>query len=142
MKVPEAEFKAWVEQHVPFNRVLGLRLESVGEGCAVARLPFKEDLIGDIFRPALHGGAIAALIDAIGGAAAFTTVELGDRLATIDMRVDFLRPGPKKDLVATADVRRAGNRVVVVHVEVVPEGETAAVAEGRCVFNVMRKAKE
>src|SRR5688500_3288526 len=127
-----AEF---LEQHIPFNVLLGLRVEHLSAGRAVLRMPFQDHLVGDASRPAIHGGAIGALIDATAGAAAFTKATHVERISTVDLRIDYLRPAPKTDLVATADVRRMGQRIAVVNVLVVPEGaDPEPVAEGRGVF--------
>ena len=57
---------------IPFNRLLGMQVEELADGFARMSLPFKEDLIGDMRRPALHGGVTAALMDTCGGASVFT----------------------------------------------------------------------
>ncbi len=139
--VPLDLLQTFVEERVPFNRFLGLRVKSIEKGKVVVRLPFQDGLVGDVLRPALHGGAIAATIDATAGSAAFTNVTTNDRLSTIDLRIDYLRPAPKKDLLATATVLRMGSRVAVVDVVVAVDGEEEEgrpVAEGRCVFSVVR----
>lgn len=70
-----AMFKAAIERNIPFNRLLGLQvLESSQKGLAAIRMPANPDLIGDARRPALHGGSLAALIDATAGFAAWTQV--------------------------------------------------------------------
>jgi uncharacterized protein (TIGR00369 family) len=138
-RIPLDLFKSFVEERVPFNNFLRLQVEEMSEGRVVVRLPFREELVGDVFRPALHGGAIAAAIDATAGAAAFTNVTVKDRMSTIDLRIDYLRPAPKEDLLATGIVRRMGNRVAVVNVVVAVAGEhDKPVAEGRAVFSLVR----
>ncbi len=132
------QYRQLVEEVIPFNAFLGLKLESLSQGRAVLRLPFRAELVGDVMRPALHGGSIAALIDATAGAAAFTEITPTDRVSTIDLRIDYLRPAPKQDLLATATVRRIGSRVATVNIEVKPVGDEALVAEGRAVFSVRR----
>ncbi len=139
MQPDGAQFKQFFEQGIPFNRHLGLRLEAFEPGRVVLRLPFADPLVGDVFRPAVHGGAIAALVDAAAGAAVFSRVTIYDRVSTIDLRIDYLEPAPKRDLIATAELRRIGGRIAVVNVLVVPEGaEKEPVAEGRGVFSVRR----
>ena len=50
-------------EQAPFNRLLGLKGESLEPGHAVITLPVREDFVGDPRRPALHGGVVSALID-------------------------------------------------------------------------------
>jgi len=135
--------KAFMEEQIPFNAHLGLRCVSLGEGTARLEIPFREALIGDPFRPALHGGVISMLADTCGGAAVFSLFDdVRDRTSTVDLRVDYLRPGRKETLVAEAEVIRAGNRVAVVDVVVFhPGSEDEPVATAKAVYN-LRRASE
>ena len=130
-----------MEDHVPFNRLLGIRGESVGPGRAVLVLPVHEKLVGDTRRPALHGGVLSTLIDTAGGLAAWSVLGDGESVSTVDMRVDFLEPaGLSGTLRAEAELVRKGNRVC--HVRVSVRQGDALVAEGRGVFNIHRRRTE
>lgn len=128
----------FIEQDIPFNRLLGMRVVSLVDGHAVMEVPYRPDLVGDPYRPALHGGVVSTLIDATGGAAAFTRIEAVDRISTVDMRVDYLRPAAQERLVADAQVQRMGNRVAAVQVVVHQGDPDEPIALGRCVYNVKR----
>jgi uncharacterized protein (TIGR00369 family) len=124
---------------IPFNQVLGLEVVELADGHAVLALPFREALIGDPARPALHGGVLSALADTCGGAAVWTAIGDEDRVSTIDLRVDYLRPGPLERLLAIGDVLRAGNRVGVASIRIVPETRPdEVIAEGKGVYSVRR----
>ena len=138
MKIDFSQLQQAIEEIIPFNIVLGLKVLTLQEGIAKIIMPYNSQLLGDVTRPALHGGAIAAMIDAAGGAALYTLVKPADKISTIDMRVDYLRPAPKDNVIAVAEVRRAGNRVAVVNVIVTPEKSPEPVAEGKCVYSVKR----
>jgi uncharacterized protein (TIGR00369 family) len=127
-----------MEQHVPFNRYLGLRGESIGKGRAVLVLPVRPEFVGDPRRPALHGGVLSTLIDTAGGLAAWSMLGAGETVSTVDLRVDYLEPaGLGHPLRAEAELVRKGNRVCHVKVAVTQGG--ALVAEGRAVFNIHRR---
>ncbi len=130
----------FMQQMVPFNRHLGMRVGGLDEGRARLELPFREEFIGDPFRPALHGGLISTLVDTCGGLAVATTFQnIEDRASTVDLRVDYLRPGRMEDLIAEARVVRAGNRVAVVALSAFhPGAQEAPVASGTGVYNVRR----
>ncbi len=130
----------FMQQMVPFNRHLGMRVGGLDQGLARLELPFREEFIGDPFRPALHGGLISTLVDTCGGLAVATTFQnIEDRASTVDLRVDFLRPGRMEDLIAEARVVRAGNRVAVVALSAFhPGAQEAPVASGTGVYNVRR----
>src|SRR5689334_3169644 len=86
--------KAVAEQYIPFNRFLGVEATHLERGRARMEIPFREELIGDWMRPALHGGVISMLADTAGGIAVWTALENPiSRVSTIDLRVDYLRPG-------------------------------------------------
>jgi uncharacterized protein (TIGR00369 family) len=130
-----------MEEHVPFNRYLGLRGESVGAGTCVLTLPVREEFVGDPRRPALHGGVVSSLIDTAGGLAAWSALGSGESVSTVDLRVDFLEPaGLGADLRAAAELVRKGNRVCHVRIAVT-QGEVL-VAEGRGVYNIHRRPSE
>jgi uncharacterized protein (TIGR00369 family) len=127
-----------MDEHIPFNRVLGLRVRHIARGTAVLEIPFRPELIGDSDRPALHGGVVSALADTCGGAAAWTQVGAQDRVSTIDLRVDYLRPGRAETVVATGHVLRVGNRVAVVNVVVTHDGDAEPIAEAKGVYAIKR----
>lgn len=138
--------REWSERGIPFNRVLGVRVRSIEHGRARVAVPYRDELIGDVLRPALHGGVISSLVDVAGGIAVLTSIEPGDRVSTIDLRVDYLRPGPQKAIVADARVIRSGNRVGVVDVRVhveggEGEGDGEPIALGKGVYSIKRGAK-
>jgi uncharacterized protein (TIGR00369 family) len=127
-----------MEEHSPFNRLLGIRGEHLEPGHAVVLLPVRPELVGDPRRPALHGGVLSALIDTAGGAAAWSALGPGESVSTVDLRTDFLEPaGLGGPLRAEAVLLRKGNRVCHVRVSVTQEG--TLVAEGSAVYNIHRR---
>ena len=138
--VSHPQIREFFSQHIPFNHYLGLELDTLGDGVAQVRLPFKPQFVGDPLRPALHGGVIATLLDTAGGAALWTTLALADRISTVDIRVDYLRPGRLEALIAEARVRRAGNRMGVVSIKTWHPGtEDEIIAEAMAVYNIRRE---
>lgn len=128
------------EEGLPFHKHLGIKVEELREGYARLRIPFKPELIGDARRPALHGGVMSALADVTGGFAVWTCCKLDDRIATIDLSIDYLRPAGAADLLAEATLRLLGNRVANAQVVLwsAPEPDKH-VAVGRAVYNIRRK---
>jgi len=140
MLAPEDVLRV-MEESVPFNRLLGIRAESVGVGRGVVILPVRPEHVGDPRRPALHGGVLSALIDTAGGMAAWSALGPGESVSTVDLRVDFLEPaGLGGPLRAEAELVRKGNRVC--HVRVACTQDGVLVAEGRGVYNIHRRRKE
>ncbi len=141
MRPAHADILRLMEEHAPFNRLLGLRGESLENGRAVIVLPVREDFVGDPRRPALHGGVISSLVDTAGGAAAWSALGPGESVSTVDLRVDYLEPaGLGAPLRAEAVLLRKGNRVCHVRVGVSQGG--VRVAEGSAVYNIHRRRSE
>ena len=139
MKRNFEEIVVFMEEQVPFNKYLGIKVDELREGFARLFIPFRNEFIGDSRRPALHGGIISTLIDTCGGAAAWTHCTKDDRISTVDIRVDYLRPGPDHDIIAESEVQRIGNRVSVVHTRVFAASDKKTViAEGQAVYNIRR----
>jgi uncharacterized protein (TIGR00369 family) len=127
-----------MESFIPFNAFLGVRVTSVSASSVVMEIPFRDVLVGDPLRPALHGGVLSALADTCGGAAVWVAVKNPHaRISTIDLRVDYLRPAGLDTLIAEAHVVRLGNRVGVADVRLFSAGAPdVSVATGKGVYNV------
>jgi len=131
--------KRAMEQYIPFNRFLGLRVEEIRPGFVRLLVPFRDELVGDPLRPALHGGVLSALADTAGGAAVWTNVtDDRGRVSTIDLRIDYLRPGKLEPIIAEANVVRVGNRVGVADVRVFHASDpSVTIATGKGVYNIV-----
>ena len=133
----ESKLRRLFETSIAFNQVLGLKVESVDPAAPSLRFDMKPELIGNPRRQILHGGVISAVLDVVAGFAIHLAVagqNAGDpsegtfpSIGTIDLRVDYLRPGRGKYFIATGRVVRLGNRVAVAHMELVNDaGELIA----------------
>ncbi|MCU7994476.1 thioesterase family protein [Shewanella glacialipiscicola] len=118
------------DKHVPFHNLLGLEIKRYDINGVEVVVNMKPELIGNIHQQILHGGVTATILDVVGGLTAFAGLvasgedwsieELQQRLqtlGTIDMRVDYLRPGRGVTFTGTGSVIRAGNRVSVCRME-------------------------
>lgn len=124
------------EEKVPFNRVLGLKIVSTDPRAPRARFEMREELIGNPTRGVLHGGVISAVLDVVAGFSIHLALleQQGTKeeihfpnIGTIDLRVDYLRPGRGKWFDATGRVVRMGKRIAVTHMEMTnDEGELIA----------------
>jgi uncharacterized protein (TIGR00369 family) len=136
---PLAEHARLLDEVIPFNRFLGIRVARMESGLVLLELPFRPEFIGDVLRPALHGGVISTLADTAGGFAVWTRIALSDRVSTIDLRVDYLAPAAAETLFAEATVVRVGNRVGVVDIRCFqPSAPERVVATGKGVYNIKR----
>jgi uncharacterized protein (TIGR00369 family) len=142
MPRPLDELARMLETYIPFNQFLGIRIASMKDGTACLELPYRPEFIGDPARPAIHGGAIATLIDTAAGFAVWTRIEPDDRLSTVDLRIDYVTHGRPEALLAEATVIRLGNRLATVDVRSYqPSDEKRTVATGKGVFSIRRKGE-
>ena len=102
----------------PYQKLFGLRLEAFDAAAqnVVIRCPFGPHVERAPGTGQYHGGVIAGLIDIAGDFALIAV--LGYGVPTINLRVDYLRPASATDLLARAQVRRAGRTVGVVDIDV------------------------
>ena len=137
LKTMETALRKVFEDAVPFNRVLGLKVESTDPDAPKLRFDMKPELIGNPRKQILHGGVISAVLDVAAGFAIHLAVSKNraeqpheghfPTIGTIDLRVDYLRPGRGNYFIATGRVVRLGNRVAVAHMELVNDsGEQIA----------------
>jgi len=131
------------EEWIPFNRTLGLRALRVGRGEVLFEIPFRDDLIGDPMRRALHGGVLSMLADTAGGFAVWSALDdARTRISTIDLRVDYLLPGKPEALLAHATTARAGKTVGVADVRLYQaSAPEQTIATGKGVYAI-RLAKD
>lgn len=125
-----AFLKVVFEERTPFNKLLGLSVGALGAKDVAVSFHMQPSLIGNPSKKILHGGVIASVIDATGGVAVgrsliersddFSIEELRanlTKMGTIDMRVDYLRPGSGEKFICTAYPLRFGRKVAVVRTE-------------------------
>lgn len=101
---------------IPYARFLGITLGLV-DGELRATMCFAEHLVGNPAVPALHGGAIASLLEitAIAQVLWEQDMEAAVIPRPVTLTFDYLRPGRPADLFASARIVRKGRRVCTVH---------------------------
>jgi len=143
MKGPKELYFNIFNELIPFNTYIGMQLTELSEGFARAVIPFKAELVGDSRIQAIHGGVIAAAMDAVGGIAGIATLtSFEDKIVTVDMRVDYIRSARNTGLLIEARIVRSGNKIITTNMQVFAEEDGILVAEGRGVYHVSRKRNE
>lgn len=127
--VPRADLEAMLRDS-PFQALFDLTLDTVDTAAqrVTIRLRYTPAVERATGTGQYHGGVLASLIDIAGDFALIAV--LGYGVPTINFRVDYLRPASQSDLVARAQVRRAGRTVGVVDIEVLDASGTL-IALGR-----------
>jgi uncharacterized protein (TIGR00369 family) len=136
----KTELAATLTRFVPHNHALGIRFVSTDRGTVTLALPYDPKLVGNPDTGVIHGGAITALLDGACGLAVFQKLREPIPIATLDLRIDYLRPAtPGKEVHARANCFRVTKNIAFVRCEAFHEGsedDTVAVANGT--FIVMR----
>ncbi|MEP7088315.1 MAG: PaaI family thioesterase [Gemmatimonadota bacterium] len=103
-----------------FARTLGIDLGEFGEASATFRLVTDPDRHGNVMGT-LHGGVLSALADTAMGFAFATTLAVGESFATLEIKVNFLRPVWIATLTAAAQVVHRGKTTGLVECRVTDE---------------------
>ena len=118
-----------------------LTIESMNVDSASMQFTMSDSLIGSFRSPNLHGGAIATVLDTVGSLAVFSNLiqkahgasvvervknlqKGGGRLGTVDMRIDYLRPGRGRYFIARSWILRKGYVVAVTRMELHNDEQT------------------
>ena len=122
--------KEITEEKIPFNKLIGMKIETLDLDKIGIRFEMRPELVGNFTRGNLHGGVISSVLDVTGGMVAWTGImkkmegqsfdEISERfnkIGTIDIRVDYLRPGLGEYFIATGSTLRTGNKVSVSRME-------------------------
>jgi uncharacterized protein (TIGR00369 family) len=118
------------EEKIVFNQLLGLKITSLRPERVTGRIDMRHELIGHFAYNRVHGGVISAGLDAMGGLAVMAAIGARHmdeapeqrlhrfaKLGTIDLRVDYLRPGISEYFELRAEVLRLGSRVASTRME-------------------------
>jgi uncharacterized protein (TIGR00369 family) len=114
------------EDNGGFTKLVGTELSSAEEGRAVVSLKAEERHLNP--SDTVHGGVISTLIDASMAEALNTMTEEDEQPFTIQITVNYMKPGKLGTLISTAEVRKGGEQITIVEAEVVQEGEDEVIA--------------
>lgn len=100
----------------PHGDAIGMRVDEHGGGRCRIRVPYAEHLIGDPDSGVMHGGVITAALDNASGWSIRTHPECGgESMATLDLRIDYMRPArPHEDLLVEAECYKVARAVAFV----------------------------
>ena len=122
--------KSIFEEQIAFNRLLGLKIVAIDADSVSASLAMRPELVGNFSHQRIHGGVISAALDTLGGIAVMAAQGARHRdqtvsqrlahfgkLGTIDLRIDYLRPGVGEHFRMHALVLRLGSRIANTRME-------------------------
>ena len=135
----EAIARQFIEA-LPHSKALGMRLEAIAEGSATIAMPYDTRLIGDPATGVIHGGAVSALMDTACGASVMSHPQAGFSTATLDLRIDYMRPAsPGQTIRTRAECHHVTRSVAAVRALATDDDEARPVAMATGAFTVERK---
>lgn len=124
-------------QAIPHSRALGMELTDIGDGTAEITMPYDTRFVGDPETGVIAGGAVSALMDTCCGAAAMSHPSSPSGTATIDLRIDYMRPAtPGQTIVTRAECYHITRNVAFVRAIAVDDDEARPVATANGAFTV------
>ncbi len=122
--------KEIVEEKVPLNKLMGIKLEAFNHEGIRLKLSMKDILIGNYAQGILHGGVISTVLDVAGTVTAWSGILMNpnnrsedeiafaiSRIGTIDLRIDYLRPGRGNHFLASGTILRIGKKIAVTRMQ-------------------------
>jgi len=142
MKSQNPRFKEYVQlkiQRNEFIRTLGFHIHSIEEGRVEGVLNFAKKL--EQQNGYFHGGVISSLCDMACGYAAYSLVEEGAQIFTVELKVSYLRKGIGDKLIARGEVIKAGKNFHFCEAEILAEkqGEQKLIAKASSTMAVVRE---
>ena len=120
---------------IPHARECGLVIDRLDAQGALASLPYRREWLGDTGRGLLHTGIITTLVDTVSGLAALSATGQFEPIATLDLRMDYLRPAlPEKTLYSHAECYRLTRSIAFVRARAWQDDEQQPVAVSQSTF--------
>lgn len=88
----QARFFQRLSEFTPHYKALGIEVLDAGAESVHARVPYREDFLGDRAAGLWHTSVATTLADSVCGLAVFLALGQNEAIATLDLRMDYLRP--------------------------------------------------
>lgn len=120
---------------IPHVRALGITIDAVTDTIVHARMPVRPEFLGDHVRGIVHTGVVTSLIDSMAGLAVLVRIGAREAIATLDLRVDYLRPTVLgADLHCRAECYRLAGQIAFARATVWQHDEAQPVASSLGTF--------
>lgn len=137
MSIDKVKLARQFSEAIPHAKALGMEFTDVGDGFAAMRMPYDERFVGDPQSGVIHGGAVSALMDTCCGTAVISHPTNPGVTATIDLRIDYMRPAtPGQDIRTEATCYRITRSVAFVRAFAYDDDRERPVATATGAFTV------
>jgi uncharacterized protein (TIGR00369 family) len=118
---------------IPFWSTIGMEVEASGPGMGRVRVRFGRGLLNS--NGVVHGGVLSTAADAATAVALVSLMKAGERMATTEMKINFIKPVQASDVVAEAQILHRGGRTAVGEVTV-RDGAGNLVAKALATYSI------
>jgi uncharacterized protein (TIGR00369 family) len=125
-----------MQEESPYWTLLGLEIADIKKGWAKVRLPFARKLVHPL--GIAHGGAIFSAADSAVAMALIGLVERDETFTTVEMKINYLRPFDKGEIMAEARIIHRGGKTALGDVEV-RNGDGTLIAKGLATYMILKK---
>ncbi len=123
----------------PYYQLLQIRIEEIDAGFARFRMPFRRELMQAY--GVAHGGAITSLADTAVAFALMTLIQPGERVTTVELKINFLAPVVEGELIGESRVIQKGKRLALADMEVKDE-KGKLIAKGLATYRILSPGKK
>lgn len=102
-------------------QTIGATLTAVKPGAVEIVLPFRADLTQQ--HGFLHAGIVATILDSACGYAAFSLMPANMAVLAVEFKINLLSPAQGRQVVAQAQVKRAGRTLTICTADAYAHGE-------------------
>lgn len=128
-------------QWTPQGRALGLEVTKLDRARVWGRAPYRPEFVGDPETGVIAGGVITTFLDQICGMAAVLAMKIPGTVATIDLRIDYMRPAtPGRDVLAEAHCYKIGKNVAFVRAVAYEDSAEDPIANATSAYMVNQAA--
>jgi uncharacterized protein (TIGR00369 family) len=137
---PLERVRAMIE-FTPQAKALGIEVTRIEPARVWGRVPYRAELIGDPETGVIAGGVITTFLDTLCGTAAVAAMEHPTTVATIDLRIDYMRPAAlSRDVLAEAHCYKLGRNVAFVRAVAYDDAPDNPIAHVAAAFMVNSSA--
>ncbi len=135
------EFRSKPENQSPHAQFLGLQIVDIELEQAVIKIPYSRDMAGNATTGILHGGLVTTALDSASGLAVFAALDEFMTIATLDLRIDYLKPAtPDQAIFAWAHCYKTTRNVCFVRGVAYHEDRSDPIANCTATFMVTARA--
>jgi uncharacterized protein (TIGR00369 family) len=119
----------------PQARALGFQTLEIGDAVAILKVPYRPEIVGDPETGVIAGGVVTTLLDHASGQAVHAALSQWTSIATLDLRIDYMRPAqPGRDVLARAHCYKVTRSVAFVRAVAYEDDPDDPVAAAQAAF--------